>query len=358
MKLIRGTYVLAALLLVALFLMAGCAGTAPAAEPDAQTPAAVATTGSETVEPSAGTTEAPSASPAGETTESPADAAADAATEAAPETTASPSVAATAVTTGTTGTAATPGVNDVTFTATEYQFDAPESIPAGWTRFTLDNQGEQPHDLMLLKPEAGKTITDVLSALQSEGPPDWVELYGGVSAAPGETGEYVVNLDAGDYIGLSFGQNESGPPDAAQGMIHAFTVTGEGAELSAEELPQANATVDMIDFAFAISGTLSSGEQTIRVLNSGKALHEMQVFRLNEGVTFDQFKSMLDQEPTQGQEPPFTYVGGPVISPGVDGFVTMNLEPGTHVLVCFIPAPEHDGQPHWKLGMITQVEIE
>ncbi|MCU0508823.1 MAG: hypothetical protein MUC34_10540, partial [Anaerolineae bacterium] len=101
--------------------------------------------------------------------------------------------------------------------------------------------------------------------------------------------------------------------------------------------PEANATVNMIDFAFVITGTLTSGEQTIRVMNTGKALHEMQMFRLNEGVTFEQFTEMLDQEPQEGQEPPFAYVGGPVMSPGVDGFVTMELEPGTHVLVCFIP---------------------
>jgi hypothetical protein len=249
-------------------------------------------------------------------------------------------------------------INEVTFRASEFRFEAPESLPAGWTRFTLENVGERPHDLMLLKPEAGKTISDVLEALQAEGPPDWAALYGGVSAGPGETRTYTVNLDPGSYIALSFGQDESGPPDAAQGMIHAFDVTGEASDLPAERLPEADATVNMIDFAFVITGTLTSGEQTIRVMNTGEALHEMQVFRLNEGVTFEQFTEMLDQEPQEGEEPPFAYVGGPVMSPGVDGFVTMELEPGAHVLVCFIPSPEHDGQPHYKLGMITQIEVE
>jgi hypothetical protein len=322
----RRPYLLPGLLLVLSLSIGACAGVAPASEPE-NTPGSAGTA----LATPAGAAETPFA---------------------AAETAPTPTSEATS------GMGSGAGINEVTFRASEYRFEAPESAAAGWTRFTLENVGEQPHDLMLLKPEAGKTISDVLTALEAEAPPDWAALYGGVSAGPGETRAYTVNLDAGSYIALSFGQNESGPPDAAQGMIHEFTVAGEAAELSPEALPQADVTVNMIDYAFAITGTLRSGEQTIRVMNTGEALHEMQVFRLNEGTTFEQFTAMLDQEPQEGQEPPFTYVGGPVMSPGVDGFVTLNLEAGTHVLVCFIPAPEHGGQPHYKLGMITQVDVE
>lgn len=343
MRIVRRSYLAAGLLLVLSLTIGACAGIAPASEPET-TPAA------------SGAAETPSASTGTTPLPAPTDAATEAGSMPAPTAEATADQPATAE--APSGSESEAGINEVTFTASEYRYEAPDSVPAGWTRFTLENIGERSHDLMLIKPEAGKTISDVLDALQSEGPPDWVELYGGVSAGPGESRAYTVNLDEGGYIALSFGENEAGPPDAAQGMIHAFTVTGEATELSDDALPQADVTVDMIDYAFAITGTLSAGEQTIRVMNTGHALHEMQVFRLNEGTTFEQFTAMLDQEPQEGQEPPFTYVGGPVMSPGVDGFVTMDLEPGTHVLVCFIPAPEHGGQPHYKLGMITQVEVE
>lgn len=354
MRVLRLPYLAVGSLFVLMLSVAGCAEIAPASEPEA-----VATAG-----PTAALAETPAAEPT-------LAAATETATEPAATAAATEEPAATAAATGDSSDAdATPaagatsesgsaeGINEVTFQASEFRFEAPDTVPAGWTRFTLENVGERPHDLMLLKPEAGKTISDVLEALEAEGPPDWAALYGGVSAGPGETRAYTVNLDPGSYIALSFGQNESGPPDAAQGMIHAFTVSGEASELSPERLPEADATVNMIDFAFVITGALSSGEQTIRVMNTGDALHEMQVFRLDEGVTFEQFTEMLDQEPQEGEEPPFTYVGGPVMSPGVDGFVTMELEAGTHVLVCFIPSPEHGGQPHYKLGMIAQVEVE
>ncbi len=373
MNIFRNRYVLPGLLVVTLVLIAGCAGTAPAAQPEAQTPApttALETAPAVTEAPAATATsmtaESPLATPTGSATstmaESPLATPAGTTTNSTPEATAAATVTASPAMTGTatsggSNSAGSSAANKVTFTATEFKYDAPNTIPAGWTTFTLDNQGKQAHDLILIKPEAGKTITDVMAALSS-GPPDWVGFYGGTSAAAGKRSDYTVNMPAGDYIALSFGESANGQPDAAQGMVHAFTATGDAAALSADALPEADATVNMIDFAFAISGTIGSGEQTIRVTNSGKMLHEMQVFRLNPGYTFEEFQKMLDAPPTQGQQPPFTSLGGPILSPGVDGFVTMNFEPGTHVMVCFIPSPEHNMQPHYKLGMITQFEVK
>jgi plastocyanin len=51
-----------------------------------------------------------------------------------------------------------------------------------------------------------------------------------------------------------------------------------------------------------------------------------------------------------------TFVGGPTgIPPGGEQEVSAVLEPGMHVLLCFVPAP--DGVPHLAKGMIAQLEV-
>jgi hypothetical protein len=73
-------------------------------------------------------------------------------------------------------------LSEAVFVAKEYSFEGPQSLPAGWTRITLDNQGELAHDLMLFKIAEGKTIDDVMAALEAEGPPEWAEFYGAMWA--------------------------------------------------------------------------------------------------------------------------------------------------------------------------------
>ena len=114
------------------------------------------------------------------------------------------------------GEAAEAGINEVTFTAVEYSFEGPESIPAGWTRLTLDNQGELAHDLLPVKLAEGKSIDDVMAALEGEGPPEWATLYGQVTAEAGQRASYLTDLAPGNYVLLSFGSSEEGPPDAAK----------------------------------------------------------------------------------------------------------------------------------------------
>jgi uncharacterized cupredoxin-like copper-binding protein len=263
----------------------------------------------------------------------------------------------------------TAALNEVTVTALEYSFDAPESIPGGWTRITLDNQGELAHDLILFKIEAGRTMEDVMEALEAEGPPEWAEFFGAASAQAGRSNWFATNLTAGDYVYLSFGEEEEGPPDAARGMIGALTVT-EATGPVAEEAPiEADASIELIDFQFVISGALQAGEQVLRVSNTGTELHEVIFFKMNEGKTLQDFMALMEQE--MGDEPmpedsetpddsemPGEFAGVVFLSPGIVSYVSQELEAGTYVLVCFIPSPAHDMQPHIMLGMVQEITVE
>jgi uncharacterized cupredoxin-like copper-binding protein len=266
-------------------------------------------------------------------------------------------------------------INDVTFTAVEYSFDAPESVPAGWTRITIENQGELPHDIMLFKVEEGRTMDDVMAALEAEGPPEWAEFFGSTSAQAGASNWFATNLTPGPYIYLSFGESEEGPPDAAQGMMGTLTVTEATGPVADDAPIDADASIELVDYQFIVNGTLTAGEQVLRVINTGSELHEVIFFKLREGRTIDDFWALLEQEmgdesvPDEGETPdegempdddemPGDFAGAIFLSPGIVTYVTQELEAGTYILVCFIPSPTHDMQPHAMLGMIQEITVE
>jgi uncharacterized cupredoxin-like copper-binding protein len=250
---------------------------------------------------------------------------------------------------------------EAVFTTVEYEFQGPASIPGGWTRIVLDNQGELTHDFILAKLDEGRTLADVLILFQEDpyaSPPEWVKLYGGTRAGGGERSSYLINLPPGEYVYLSGGEAEQGPSDAQQGMVSALTVTEPENDDVIASLPTADVNVDLLDYTFAISGTVVSGEQLIHVRNSGEEAHQMLIFRLQEGATFEDFQTFLETEEPEGPPPADFYGGMNYTSPGVEVYFTQEFEPGQYILICFAPSEEHGGAPHFALGMLQQVEVE
>lgn len=248
-------------------------------------------------------------------------------------------------------------VQEVTFTAVEYSFDGPDTIPAGWTQLTLDNQGELAHDLWMIKVTEGTTPDDVMAALESDGIPAWATFYGQTTAKPGEQTSYFANLTPGSYVILSFGEAEDAPPDAFQGMLDMITVTK--AERVADEaaVPQAATTLDLVDYSFVTNGDFGRGQQLVQVKNAGSTLHEAVIAPLEEGTTFADFLATLvdgvEEEP-EGVGEPLAFM---MLSPDVTTVVPVDfLEPGSYVLICFIPNEE--GQPHFELGMVQEITVQ
>ena len=61
-----------------------------------------------------------------------------------------------------------PQINNVSFTAADYNFTGPASVPAGMTAITLVNEGQEVHHQQLVKLPDGLTVLDLLGALESE----------------------------------------------------------------------------------------------------------------------------------------------------------------------------------------------
>jgi len=57
--------------------------------------------------------------------------------------------------------------------------------------------------------------------------------------------------------------------------------------------PPAEVTIDIDDFGFEVSGTMSSETQNVRVTNEGQQEHEAFLIRLNPGVSVEEFWAPL-----------------------------------------------------------------
>src|SRR5437867_3781761 len=55
--------------------------------------------------------------------------------------------------------------NVVTVTANDYSFAAPDSIPAGLTTVKMLNAGKEPHQVIFIRIDSGKTMAELQTAL-------------------------------------------------------------------------------------------------------------------------------------------------------------------------------------------------
>jgi predicted small secreted protein len=116
----------------------------------------------------------------------------------------------------------------VTVVATEFAYEGPDTLPAGKVTIEMDNQGKQPHELVIGELLDGKTIDDV-NAVLSKGapgkPPKWFKIAGGTGAKPGDVGKLDADLKAGNYVFICLvPDKDSKKPHAVLGMVKALTV--------------------------------------------------------------------------------------------------------------------------------------
>jgi hypothetical protein len=115
-------------------------------------------------------------------------------------------------------------------------------------------------------------------------------------------------------------------------------------------------TITATDFGYELPGTpIRAGLMTITLVNHGEEIHHVTLIRLQDGKTVGDFMTAIA---TPGPVPDWAVaVGGPNgAPPGGEANATLVLEPGTHVVACFIPSP--DGVPHFAKGMIMGLEVQ
>ena len=122
------------------------------------------------------------------------------------------------------------GYEQVEVSAVNYSFiDMPASIAAGTASFSLTNDADEDHELVLFRLADGETRSaEELLALPQEEAEASVTFSGVTFASPGETGYVAAELEPGAYFTACFlpvGGGEDGPPHFTEGMVAEFEVT-------------------------------------------------------------------------------------------------------------------------------------
>jgi hypothetical protein len=193
-------------------------------------------------------------------------------------------------------------------------------------------------------------------------PPEWyfqTAMAGGTGAFAGPA-QAIIDLTPGEWIAWA------GFPDAPQAPV-GLTVTGEaGATPAAGAEPAADVTVTMFEYDFAVEGTLTPGSHVFAVTNVGAQPHEMFMLRAPGPVTEEQVAQVLDMEMTgatpaadadlPNPEEFFPAAAMTPLSMGKTGWIPVNLEAGTYIILCFVPDIE-SGMPHAYHGMYQVITV-
>ena len=250
--------------------------------------------------------------------------------------------------------AAAAAPNMVTFTAKEFSFEGPDTIPAGLTMFHLNAAGQELHHLQLIKLEEGKTYADLEAAMKAKGPPPaWMHVYGGVNPpAPGGMAIATQTMEPGNYAVVCFVEGPDHVPHLAKGMMKPLTVAATPNANMTE--PTADVTMTLNDYSFTLSKPLAAGRQMIKVENAASQPHEIVLIQLAPGKTIqDVAKWVADMK----GPPPGKPIGGiPGFTKGKNAYFEVSLEPGDYGMICFVPDAK-DGKPHFEHGMMQQIKV-
>jgi hypothetical protein len=238
--------------------------------------------------------------------------------------------------------------------ATDYAFQAPDTLPAGLTAFHLMNNGKELHHLVLIRLAAGQTPADLAKLDPAQPLPEGMVMVGGPNPANpgGGTAESIVELKPGNYVMACFiPASTDGKPHIMHGMVRPLTVTASQVESQA---PTPDVTLKLSDYAFESTPALTGGHHVIRVENDGPQLHELVLVKLDAGKTVQDFLQWAEK--LQGPPPGTPVPGVSLISKGEINFITLDLVPGEYGMFCFVQDSK-DGKPHFMHGMVKQVTV-
>ena len=111
------------------------------------------------------------------------------------------------------------------------------------------------------------------------------------------------------------------------------------------------------DFAFAGPTSIESGVVTFVLDNTSENFHHLQLARLTDGMTVEDFhQRLMTLQP--GTPLPSWFVDAGGVNPpppGEPARVTLMVEPGEYVVLCFVDTPDH--VPHFAKGMVAPLTV-
>lgn len=249
----------------------------------------------------------------------------------------------------------------ISVTATDRGYEAPDTVPAGFSVLRLVNRGDHGHTATVVRLEEGRTLPEYLQAYREanrtrRARPSWATFLGGVGLFTTGEARAIVELQPGTHVLVCFAPGESGAPHLLESDDHAhpFVVRPRPQDAPRPSAPETDVTLTMRDYAFELSQPLQAGRQMIRVENTGVDPHHAFLLKLGPNETRHDVEAWLENG-MEG-EPPVTYVGGmDVLSHEAEAWFEVDLSPGSYVLVCLVAGP--DEVPHTARGMVRFIGI-
>jgi hypothetical protein len=244
----------------------------------------------------------------------------------------------------------------VTIVASDYAYDAPDTIAAGMVSLKLVNKGRELHHVQVVRLTGGKTFADFAAALKAlkptDPPPAWAETVAGPNApAPGGEQVLTEDLAAGNYALICFIPSPDHVPHFAKGMLRGLIVRPSTATAVA---PTADVKVTMSDYAWDVTPSITAGKHIIQLENTAVQPHEMFIVRLEKGKTPLEVAKWAEA-PT-GPPPGVPMGGASGLSKGAVAYIPVDLAPGEYAFICFLPDMK-DGKAHYVHGMLKAFTV-
>jgi uncharacterized cupredoxin-like copper-binding protein len=127
------------------------------------------------------------------------------------------------------------GYDQIDVAAVDYAFEGvPETLPAGPVTFAFSNEGEEMHEMLLLRYKDPNTTIEDLMKLSDREAQSKVDFLGASFGPPGASDVESKELTPGKYVMVCFvpvgstsekaARKAKGPPHVARGMSAEFTV--------------------------------------------------------------------------------------------------------------------------------------
>lgn len=253
---------------------------------------------------------------------------------------------------------------EVSVVGREYAFDAPDTLPSGWTTIAFANQGTEPHFLMLTELPDGRTAADYLRDVGGAFDSGWAALQAGASKAdagatigrflpawyanarvmggpglvsPGNSVRTTLRLEPGTYVMECYVKTADGRFHTGLGMLHQLIVTDS----------ENGAAPPDGDLALTVANTRLDGPDTVTAGAHIVAVHfaeqpevglgnDVHVAQVASAEGLDSLLPWMDWMNVDGLRTPapVPFFGGTHEMPaGNTAYFTLDLAPGRYAWV-------------------------
>lgn len=233
------------------------------------------------------------------------------------------------------------------------------TVPSGLIGLQLTNAGQADHEALLMKLNPGVTAQQYADTLATAGlgAANALLVYSGGAnvVGPGKTQLTAQTLTAGDYLVLSYAQDENAVPDVMKGMLTPLTVVDDATPAVTVPPSLIKGVINGHDMTFDLPATLRGPGVFQFTVTDERIPHEVGVVRLNDGVTVD---DLLAWSMTETGPKPFTAAGGfGALPAGGSGWFYLDLPAGRYAAICFVHSPRAPYHSHAAMGQIVPFTV-